>query len=66
MIPEIGLGNLSFQFCDPLTLVVDVKDTSSAQRACPGGFSSVQFLRETSRTPKVDMRTANYNRSERT
>ncbi|MDH3454452.1 MAG: hypothetical protein OEL80_04835, partial [Desulfuromonadales bacterium] len=50
------------QLCNPLTLAIDVKDTSSAQRAFPGGFSAAQFLRETSYTPIIENRTADYNR----
>jgi hypothetical protein len=48
VIPEFRLGNFSFQFCNPLTLAIDVKDTSSAQQAFPGGFSATQSLHETS------------------
>jgi hypothetical protein len=36
VVPELRLGDLGFQLTDPLTLAVDVKDTSSARRACPG------------------------------
>jgi hypothetical protein len=35
VVPEIRLGNFGFQLTDPLTLAVDVKDTSSARRAWP-------------------------------
>jgi len=35
VIPEVGFGDFGFQFTDPLTLAIDVKDTSSALRACP-------------------------------
>jgi len=47
IIPEVRLGNLGFQLCNPLTLAVDVKDTSSAQQAFPGDFSTTLCLHET-------------------
>jgi hypothetical protein len=53
VIPEFRLGNFSFQFCNPFTLTINVKDTSSAQRAFPGGFSATQFLHETLQTPEI-------------
>jgi hypothetical protein len=34
VIPEIRSGDCGFQFGNPLTLAVEVKDTSSARRAC--------------------------------
>jgi hypothetical protein len=36
--PEFRPGNFSLQFCNPLFLAVDVKETSSAQRAFHEGF----------------------------
>jgi hypothetical protein len=35
VVPEIGPGDVGFQFADPLAFAVDVKDTSSAHRAWP-------------------------------
>ena len=47
IIPEFWPGNVRFQLRDTLTFAINVKGTSSAQRACPGGFSTIQFLHET-------------------
>jgi hypothetical protein len=47
IIPEFWPGNFRFQLRDALTLAINVKGTSSAQRACPGGFPTIQFLHET-------------------
>jgi hypothetical protein len=62
VIPELRLGNLGLQFCNPFFLAVNVKDTPSARRACPGGFLTILFLHETSFSPFMISRTANYNR----
>jgi hypothetical protein len=62
VIPEFRLGNLGLQLCNPLPLAVNVKDTSSARRACPGGFSAIRSLHETLFSPLIIKRTANYNR----
>jgi hypothetical protein len=51
VVPEFRLGNFSFQLSNSFTLTINVKDTSSAQRAFPGGFSATQSLHETLQTP---------------
>jgi hypothetical protein len=35
VVPEVGLGDFGFQLRNPLAFAIDVKDTSSARRACP-------------------------------
>jgi len=62
VIPEFRFGNLGLQLCNPLPLAVNVKDTSSARRACPGGFLTIRSLHETLFSPFIIKTTANYNR----
>jgi len=47
VVPEVRPGNPGLQFADPLTLAVDVKDTSSARRAFPGVAQGPQLLHGT-------------------